>query len=416
MKTNLVKICTLFISAFLFMGCNDDKIVVHTEKGVIANLLQDKSLQDLGEKLFFDKSLSDPEGQSCATCHAAETGWTGPDESLNRKGGIYEGALKGRFGNRKPNSAAYSTFSPQFHAVYNKGNVEFVGGKFWDGRATGYHLGNPAADQAQGPFLNPVEHNVADAKALVAKISQSSYADLFNNTVEKVWGIKDILASDDINMQFGIVGLAIAAFESSEKVSPFTSKYDFYLKGDEELTAEEKMGLDLFNGKAKCAECHTSTPADDGTPPLFTDFRYDNLGFPANPDNPWYSMDTTFNKKGKEWIDEGLKEFLMTTPQYAMYAEENAGKHQVPTLRNVDKRPREEFVKAYGHNGYFKSLEDIVHFYNTRDVVPADAAAKWPEPEVRNNMNFAEMGSLGLTAEEEAAIVAFLKTLSDGYK
>ena len=87
------------------------------------------------------------------------------------------------------------------------------------------------------------------------------------------------------------------------------------------------------------------------------------------------------------------------------------GKHKVPTLRNVDKRPTPDLVKAYGHNGYFKSLEDVVHFYNTRDV-PGEG---WPPPEVANNVNTAELGNLGLSPREEAAIVAFMKTLTDGY-
>ena len=84
------------------------------------------------------------------------------------------------------------------------------------------------------------------------------------------------------------------------------------------------------------------------------------------------------------------------------------GKFKVPTLRNVDTRPSAGFVKAYGHNGYFKSLEQIVHFYNTRDV----PGAGWPAPEYAANMT-SELGNLGLTPAEEAAIVAFLKTLSD---
>jgi len=85
------------------------------------------------------------------------------------------------------------------------------------------------------------------------------------------------------------------------------------------------------------------------------------------------------------------------------------GKVKVPTLRNVDKRPDPEFAKAFGHNGYFKTMEDIVHFYNTRDT------ERWPPPEVARNVNTEELGDLGLTEEEEAAIVAFMKTLSDGY-
>jgi cytochrome c peroxidase len=157
--------------------------------------------------------------------------------------------------------------------------------------------------------------------------------------------------------------------------------------------------------------------------PLFTDFTFENLGIPKNHQNPWYSMDTTFNKDGINYIDPGLADFLKGVPQYAMFADKNYGKHQVPTLRNVDKRPSEAFVKAYGHNGYFKSLGDIVHFYNTRDVLPAeeDVSAPvpgencWPKPEVIQNINKAELGDLMLSAEEESAIVEFLKTLSDGY-
>jgi hypothetical protein len=91
-------------------------------------------------------------------------------------------------------------------------------------------------------------------------------------------------------------------------------------------------------------------------------------------------------------------------------AAENRGKHRVPTLRNVDKRPGNGFVKAYSHNGFFRSLYDIVHFYNTRDV------EVWPAPEVADNVNTDELGNLGLSYDEEQAIVLFMQTLSDGYK
>ena len=87
------------------------------------------------------------------------------------------------------------------------------------------------------------------------------------------------------------------------------------------------------------------------------------------------------------------------------------GKQKVPTLRNVDKRPYKKFVKAYGHNGYFKSLQEIVHFYNTRDVL----SAGWPPAEVLENINSTELGNLGLNLGQEFAIVSFLKTLSDGW-
>ena len=254
-------------------------------------------------------------------------------------------------------------------------------------------------------------------------LCQTSYALLFNKIGEDIWGIKELSKSNDLNLQFGIIGIAIAAFENSDKVNQFSSKFDYYLKGKTNLTDEEKRGFELFNGKAKCALCHLSTIETDGSFPLFTDFRFENLGIPANPQNPWYAMDTTLNPDGANWIDPGLKDFIKNLPQYAMFADENYGKHQVPTLRNVDKRPSEEFVKAFGHNGYFKSLEDIVHFYNTRDILPLAETVSdpqlgvnsWPKPEVSENINKIETGSLGLSAEDESAIVAFLKTLTDGY-
>jgi cytochrome c peroxidase len=96
---------------------------------------------------------------------------------------------------------------------------------------------------------------------------------------------------------------------------------------------------------------------------------------------------------------------------------------QTPTLRNVDKRPYPNLVKAYGHNGYFTSLKEIVHFYNTRDVLPrckpqdpGERKTCWPAPESTENMNTSRMGRLGLTDEEEDEIVSFLQTLSDGFK
>jgi len=210
--------------------------------------------------------------------------------------------------------------------------------------------------------------------------------------------------------------LAIAAYEDSSEVNPFSSKFDYYLQGQVELTGEEAWGLELFEGsKAMCAECHPSEVVG-GKSPLFTDFTFDNLGVPKNPDNPFYKMDEVFlddgppiNPLGAEWIDLGLGGFLSTLSGWASLAVDNNGKHKVPTLRNVDKRPGKKSPKAYMHNGVFKSLEEVVSFYNTRDV------ADWPPPEIPENVNIEELGDLQLTAAEEAAIVAFLKTLSDGY-
>lgn len=405
------------------LTCQKSSVPEKNDSFDLSYLLNNVDLQTFGEKLFFDENLSVPEGQSCATCHGSETGWTGPDEEVNKRGGVYPGALHTRFGNRKPNSSAYATLSPSFHAVYENEKVQFRGGNFWDGRATGLVLGNPAADQAQGPFLNPVEQNVPDARTIVDKVCRSAYVSNFEKVASDIWGKKDICSSGDIRLQYGIIGIAIAAFEHSGAVNQFSSKYDSYLKGQVKLTETEKKGLALFEGKARCSSCHTSNSEEQGLHPLFTDFTFENVGIPRNPQNPWYEMDTAFNPDGSAWVDPGLADYLKEVPQYAMYANENYGKHQVPTLRNVDKRPHEGFIKAFGHNGYFKSLEAIVHFYNTRDILPSSAGVAdpqpgincWPMPEVPENLNKTETGNLGLTAEEESYIVAFLKTLNDGY-
>jgi cytochrome c peroxidase len=365
-------------------------------------------MEELGKELFFDK-ISDPPWMSCATCHDPDTGWTGPIAGVNAHGAVYRGAVPVRFGNRKPPSAAYATESPVF--FYDADEGLFVGGNFWDGRATGEVLGNPAADQALGPFLNPVEQNNASKAAVCGIVADAKYVDLY----EEVWGEPVMCDADNVDEFYDRVGLSIAAYEASAEVNQYSSKYDAYLAGEATLTEQEAWGLELFEGKALCSACHTSEPGPNGEPPLFTDFTYDNLGVPRNLENPWYDMDEVFiggepiNPLGDAWIDEGLGAFLSTRPEFAAYVDDNIGKHKVPTLRNVDLRPGNGFPKAYMHNGVFKSLEEVVHFYNTRDVEP------WPEPEVAVNVNTDELGDLGLTAEEEAAIVAFMKTLSDGY-
>jgi cytochrome c peroxidase len=211
------------------------------------------------------------------------------------------------------------------------------------------------------------------------------------------------------------IARSIAAYERSAEVNPYSSKFDAFLSDEAELTEQELEGLVLFNVKGKCSACHV--------PPLFTDFTYDNLGVPRNPQNPFY-FEPELNPDGLLWVDAGLGGFLRGIGEEDYEAE--MGKQKVPTLRNVDKRPGRGFVKAYSHNGYFKSLKSIVHFYNTRDVKPQcpdpftsekDALAQgcWPVPEVAANVNTGELGDLGLTPEEEDAIVAFMTTLSDGF-
>jgi len=376
--------------------------------------------EELGSRLFFDTRLSEPEGQACAVCHGPTVGWTGPDEALNKAGSVYPGALEPRFGNRKPPASAYAGFNPELHR--DEEGI-FVGGMFWDGRATGWTLGDPLAEQAMGPFLNPLEQNMPDSTAIIRKVIDSDYADLFR----EVWG-EDSLDIEDPEATYEKIARSIAAYERSTDMTKFTSKFDDFWRNatraglevasiDEGnidrflnlgLSEDELRGFALFNTTGLCSQCHVLDSVDDN-PPLFTDFTYDNLGVPRNPDNPFYKMDKKWNPDEEKWVDKGLGGFLETTEKYKQFAPENMGKQKVPTLRNVDLRPYDGFVKAFTHNGYFKTLKEVVNFYNTRDI----EGANWPPPEIAANVNVDEMGDLGLTPEEEDLIVLFMTTLSD---
>jgi cytochrome c peroxidase len=410
----------IFALVFVF-GCSKKEKVAPVEKEELAaQELTPKEM--LGKRLFFDANLSTPEGQSCATCHGPTVGWTGPDSDVDGTTVVYPGALEPRFGNTKPPTAAYAGFSPELH-IDEEGT--FVGGMFWNGRATGWDLGDPVAEQAMGPFLNPLEMNMPDKKSVILKVQEADYAELF----KEVWGPDSLDAENDIDGTYERIARSLAAFERSFEVTKFTSKFDDFWRKTKEagldvttidktnvdqfkgmgLEDNELQGFVLFNTTGKCAECHVLTSEDGETPPLFTDFTYDNLGVPKNPDNPFYIQDKEFNSDGKDWVDKGLGGFLEGTEKYAQYAKENMGKQKVPTLRNVDLRPYEGFVKAFTHNGFFKTLKETTNFYNTRDREGSD----WPPPEITENINVDEMGNLGLTDEEEDLIVLFMKTLSD---
>ncbi|MCK7502159.1 MAG: hypothetical protein MZW92_78795 [Comamonadaceae bacterium] len=215
------------------------------------------------------------------------------------------------------------------------------------------------------------------------------------------------------------------------KSNAFSSRYDESLRGRATLTREEQQGRTLFMGKGRVPPVPSPRLARR---PLFTDYSFDNLGLPRNPDNPFYDADPEDNPLGLRLGRPGPRAASSRrAPSYQRAApRRTVGKHKVPTLRNVAKGSCEAdpanprcIVKAYGHNGYFKSLKAIVHFYNTRDAKPRCAERLdsrrrsrwsrncWPAPEVVANVNTAELGDLGLTPAEEAAIVAFLKTLSD---
>ena len=404
-------------------------------------------MEELGALIFFDETLSIRQNQACASCHVPEVGWVGEDSDVNLGGSVYEGSRRNKFGNRKPPSSAYATQSPVF---YLDDVLGFTGGNFWDGRATGWKLGNPAADQAQGPFLNPVEQALPDAACVVNRVCEGDYGDLFR----KVWtgqncairwpantfgqcnsptGRVKLSAADRERVEnaYNQIALSIAAFEASKASNAFTAKVDAVRAGEASVHRGGSYSAKVCSrptARGNALVCHRGSPPG-GPPPLFSDFGYDNLGVPKNPLNP-------FLLDNPGWVDPGLGGFLATVPDYADAAEANLGKHKVATTRNVAlgsceaAEPGEPCVdKAYMHNGYFKTLKQVVHFYNTRDVkvrcedlgiydATVDVAMAndcWPAPEVEANLNTALMGDLGLTDEEEDALVALMKAMSDGY-
>jgi cytochrome c peroxidase len=439
-----------------------------------------KRVKTLGKLLLFDKQLSVNRNEACTFCHMPDVDFTGPISLLNMTTVAYPGSVRdaaadpahSRYGHRKPQSYTYAPYYPVLQ--YNQTQGDFYGGNFWDLRATGSYLQNPAAEQAQDPPVDPNEMGFADTACVVHRLSQSSYKWFF----EAVWGAQafgikwplDIdkvcstpgpaLADDPLpvhldpadrgrsNSTYDQFALAIAAYEAAPDISPFSSKFDYALAnpGQAVLNSDEQAGWDLFHGKAKCNTCHLDgtesiagkanrkiTPGDMGSKaPLFTDFTSTNLGLPRNPAIPYYHEDKpdgfgyAANPAGLTFVDKGVGDFLRNArlnpnSDWARFAPQFDGKFQVSTLRNVDKRPRPDFVKAYMHNGYFKSLKEVVHFYNTRDTLPrcehgtrGEKVTCWPAPEIPQNMT-KEIGNLGLTNEQEDQVVAFLKTLTDGY-
>ncbi len=347
-------------------------------------------VEQLGKQLFFDTNLSTPAGQSCASCHAPEAGFSGPNSQVNLRTGVYPGAAAGRFGNRKPPTVAYASFSPK--RTFQDDNETWVGGQFWDGRA------DDLIAQAKGPLLNPLEMNNASAEEVVNKVRKGGYQRLF----EQVFGPRSLVPGEE-EKGFDQIAQAIVAYESSREVNAFRSKYDAYLAKRATLTSQEMRGLELFAGRANCSACHPHEPGADGSPPLFTDFTYDNLGVPRNEANPFYEAPANINPHGRQYKDLGLGGVLKQESQF--------GKVKVPTLRNVAKKPNREFVKSYLHNGKFKSLKEVVHFYNKRDQEPN----QFPPADIPATVNHTELGNLGLTDDEEDDLISFLETLSDEF-
>ena len=351
----------LFIILFSSCSSNEDGYqVIDTEK--IA----------LGKEIFNDKNLSNPIGQACASCHSPEKGFS---DLLNSA--VSQGAVANAFGNRNAPSLSYNVFSPSRY--FSTEDNTFIGGLFLDGRSPNLQ------EQFIHPLLNPVEMNNSSASDVANKIKQASYylkiVSLYSNSVFE----SDILS---------YVADALSKFETSNQVNPFTSKYDYYLQGRATLSLEEKKGLALFEGKAKCAGCHVTDPDENVKKVLFTDFSYDNIGIPKNLNNPFYNQPS--NSAGANYVDLGIGAIVSEPAHY--------GKFRVPTLRNI------AVSAPYFHNGVFNTLEEVIHFYNKRLVENLGT------PEYNTNVNIEELGDLKLTLEEERKLKVFLETLTDHYR
>lgn len=388
MKTSLAFIIVL-LACFAVAACSSSSDQDTTEQSHDELHAPAVTKASLGALLFNDTNLSEPRGQSCASCHDPRHGWADP-----RGKSTSEGAVRGRFGVRNAPAIAYASFSPEL--LPSGDEVGYAGGLFWDGRAASLQ------EQAKGPLLNPLEMNNPDAQAILRKLKSARYASQFR----ALYGAD---ALDDADAALDHLGDAIAAFESAIP-NRFTSKYDAYLAGHATLSPAEARGLALYDDKKTgpcsgpndappcgCAQCHLDKPQADGSPPLFTDFGYDNIGTPRNTANPFYQLPASLNPGGPSYVDNGVGAIVHNPRQF--------GAFKAPSLRNV------ALTAPYGHNGYFKDLKAIVHFYNTRDVPGA-----WAAPEQDFNINrTGAVGDLHLSDAEENDIVAFLGTLTDGW-
>lgn len=346
------------------------------------------SVETLGQMLYFDTNLSRNRTQSCATCHMPQQGFA--DSRPNAAAGAASLGDDGRsLGDRNAPSAAYARFSPLFHL---NGQGEYVGGQFHDGRAA------DLAEQAGGPPVNPIEMGMPDKASVVARLKENpAYLAAFR----RFYG-EEIF--QDADKTYAAMAESIAAFERTDFFAPFDSKYDRYLRGEYQMTEQEELGMTLFFSQqfTNCNLCHQLKRLPGGADETFTNYRFHNIGIPAN------EQLRKLNGKGEGFTDRGLLE----NPQVDDLKQ--AGKFKVPTLRNV------AVTGPYMHNGVFADLRTVVLFYNKynsrsakRQINP-ETGEKWRAPEVADNLSLEELETgPALDDKRIDALVAFMKTLTD---
>jgi cytochrome c peroxidase len=371
----------------LLSACSEPKQVVNPPKTTKLSAELPVPLTDpkalLGSQLFFDTNLSKERNQSCGTCHDISNAFVDKRQDA-LSGAVSLGSDGHSMGGRNTPTAGYAAFSPAF---YRMSNGEYRGGQFLDGRASGL------AQQAEGPFLNPLEMALPDRTSVVERVKENAgYEGLFNT----LYG-QGIL--EDSDKGYVAITDAIATFEKTALFMPFDSKYDRALRGEEKLTPEEELGKTLFFSQqfTNCNACHQLNTSPLNSQETFTNYEYRNIGVPANP----ALMAFNGNKKDLGLLDNPV----IDDPK-------QAGKFKVPSLRNV------AVTGPYMHNGVFKDLRTVVLFYdkynNPMRKLNPETGEPWAEPEVAKNIDLVNLEKgPALPDQRVDAIVAFLKTLTD---
>jgi cytochrome c peroxidase len=357
---------------------------------------EDAALVAVGKKIFADQALSEPAGTSCASCHDPARAFSGAHGSTI---GVPLGSRPGHFARRTTPSVLYLRYVPKFHYFEDDEALHPspYGGFFWDGRA------DAIADLVRQPLFNPDEMNAGSPGRVAAKIARAPYASEFHAVLGRAADPESILRG---------IGKALEAYLTSDEMTPATSRFDAWLRGEATLTPQEKLGLEAFKDPARgaCSGCHRLNEA--GTDPqntMFTDYGFDSIGVPRNRALP--------GNRAPDAYDLGLceRKDKRTPSSDDMFC----ASFRTPSLRNV--AVRETFM----HNAAFKKLRDVVAFYANRASSPErfyppgqrfdDLPAKY-----RDNVNLSsrpynrpEGGKPALSDEEIDAIVAFLETLTD---
>jgi len=392
------------------------------------------AMAKLGHDIFLDTSLSSSGKIACASCHSPDHAYgppnegpvmlggpelklpgvravpsltylerqldfsIGPDDPLNENVNLAQQAEVGKTADRVQKTAT--------QAAQSAANIVPQGGLFWDGRADTLQI------QASGPLLDPREMDGGSIEIIAEKLRNAPYAKKFAALFgERVFKDPRLLVAE--------ATFAVSRYQIEEPgFHPYTSKYDYWLEGRARMSEVELRGLRLFNDpeKANCAGCHSSQPSREGFPPRFTDTQYEALGAPRNS--------ALADTRDPGYFDLGvcgpIRKDIADQTQFC-------GMFKTPSLRNTAVR------RAFFHNGVFHTLQEVMDFYNFRDTHPekvypvgADGKVqKYNDIPVQYHANVDVSDppfnrhpgeTLAMTAQDEADIIAFLKTLNDGYK